>query len=78
MTFSVTGGVVTSSQLLTCLIVCSQSRLEELPEKRALSDKLSWPERKFRPLDKLMKINENLRKVWYTAFKAIRSGRLGR
>ncbi|XP_037079338.1 dystrophin-like [Pollicipes pollicipes] len=41
----------------------AKSRLEELPDKKALAEKLSWPERQFRPLDQLSKISANLERV---------------
>ena len=40
-----------------------QSRLAELPDKKSLADRLSWPERKFRPLAELQKIAGSLERV---------------
>ena len=48
---------------LTSPVTRSSRVWEELPEKRRLADKLSWPERKFRPLGQLQQISGNLERV---------------
>ncbi|XP_043191291.1 dystrophin-like [Amphibalanus amphitrite] len=41
----------------------AQSRMAELPDKKTLANKLSWPERKYRPLAELQKISAGLEQV---------------
>ncbi|XP_043236244.1 dystrophin-like isoform X3 [Amphibalanus amphitrite] len=41
----------------------AQSRMAELADKKTLANKLSWPERKYRPLAELQKISTGLEQV---------------